>query len=498
MSQGSIYAVPGKTDVMIYPTVGNILYTHEFQTLCAIADGIPLPAKAGIRPSDSPIEVKIGEAQRLFAKATVRMMRTLLLKIGDENWEKMQKDPAIRELTQTVMHRIMLHLQTAVMNVHNFRKFYKAIDAAHAEFTAFLVLYHPFDPSTFEETYRRFLNSIDIHPTSIGLAKSAMNVFAGINSAVLKDNPNPVRICARHSYYEEVELVGGNSTLDETLADDTIDKVDLYVGEFNHNIVLESKYTNYKKGTLIEDIERIFTEKPLTDRLTVTIDATIDLANSEDLKELLRRFSDEISQGKLNIVVFRSGQKFDMMGLDNYFGSPFYIINNGDEKWNSFRSIQTDEIYHTDKESQQFFTWMAEAGPDLIDEYKTKIFQNARAILDIVPDSLKPEEGKKVCVSTFESDVKTSFIEISIDFQDKEKSSMLLDWTQARFIELMIKNDKLAYRRLSFGFPHPNIMQIENKLRISPGVDPDDIKVFRQFFHEFEAKLNELEVTSAG
>lgn len=289
--------------------------------------------------------------------------------------------------------------------------------------------------------------------------------------------------------------MGGTRTLDQALNDPAVEKVDLYVAEFNHNIDIDPNHTNYQKGSVIQDIRNIFEKKPNTDQLTVAIDATIDFTNSDDMKELFSAFAKEIQEGKLNIVVFRSGQKFDMLGLDNYFGSPFYAVNNGDKKWADFNNIATEEVFHTDALSQQYFSWMAETGPQLAEEYKGHIFNNARAILDVVPPGLKPGVHDGVCVCTFENDVKTPFIDIKLKLPEPQNYEMR-KWISNRFKELFINEGKFLYERGSFGFAHPNITWIDPKFRINPGIDADDIRIFAQFLQEFEAKVNEL-TTSA-
>ena len=322
------------------------------------------------------------------------MMKKLFRSISEERWEEVQKDPVKRELVQTALFRINDHLSTAIRYKEDFRQFHQNIDLVHSELTTILALFSPFKVPSFEQKFRKYLEPLfpeGMSPTTVGVARSAMNVFAGINAAIIEDNSNPVRICGDHSYYEEVGLVGGNRTLKQALGDPAIDKIDMYVAEFYHNIDIDLNHTRYQKGRVIKDIRDIFDKKPKTDKLTVAIDATIDFAKSDDIKELLNAFKDEISSGKLNIVIFRSGQKFDMLGLDNYFGSPFYLVNNGEPKWEKFNKIKTSKVFQTDPLSQQFFSWMYETGPNLIDKYKGQIFSNTRSILNTVPPGLTPE-----------------------------------------------------------------------------------------------------------
>jgi hypothetical protein len=480
LGRPGIYAVPGKTDTIIYARPSDVTRTHVFGRFSSIAQG----ADPGV-----------GEAQTLLAKVTVSLITTLLTRIPEAEWTDRQHDPAIRELTQKAAFRLFQHVATAMDNVHDFRIFSQSIDRMHAELTTLLMLYSPFDPHAFDENYARFLQPIfpeGMRPSIVGVARSAMNVFTGVNAIILKNNPNPVRICAEHSYYEEVSLVGGTKTLQSVLDDPAIDKVDIYATEFYHNIEVDPDYTHYQKGRVIEDIRSIFTRKPETDQLTVTIDATIDFAQSADIKELLQAFETEIREGKLNIVIFRSGQKFDMYGFDNYFGCPFYVINNGAAKWAEFNRLKTDEVFQTDRLSLQYFSWMTEAGPEMVDEYKKRIFDNTQAILREVPPSLMPEVGREVCVSTFEEGVLTPFIDIKIDLADEGDKEDLRRWVQQRFMELFIAEGKLAYRRGSFGFAHPNITWIAPKMRINPGIDPTEIKIYQQFFRDLAAKVEEF------
>ncbi len=208
-------------------------------------------------------------------------------------------------------------------------------------------------------------------------------------------------------------------------------------------------------------------------------------------------FKREIQEGRLNVVVFRSGQKFDMLGLDNYFGGLFYVINDGDEKWWEFSILKTHEVFQTDPLSLQFFNWMAETDFKLFDDYKRIIFDNTREILESIPTELAPESGKEVCICDFDVGVLSPFIDIKIALKDDVQNLEFRMWVEKRFMELFISEDKLFYRRGSFGFPHANITWIEPKLRINPGLDPSENKIYAKFFAELAEKVRELEEQSA-
>ncbi len=476
------YAVRGQVDIFMYKNPDSFLQTNIFKTL---------------KEMSLSKDKKIGQAQSFLAKATINMTATLLSKIRKEDWDAKQDDPIFRELTQTTLFRMSQHLANAIQQKNNASEFFKAMDCAHAELMTLLAIYTPFDPGSFEKTYGGYLKPLfpaNLQPV-VGLAKSAMNVFAGVNAAVIEEKKDPIRVCIEHSYYEELECLRETRTLLQILEDPTVKKVDLYTTEFYHNIDIDPQHGVYSKGRVIDDIKQIFAKKPQTNQLTVAIDATIDLTQSEDIKELFSTFAKEIEEGKLNIVVFRSGQKFDMLGLDNYFGSPFYIVNNGDQKWKAFNALKTDEVFKTDPLSQQFFCLMTETGPQLVDEYKKQIFDNTRAILNLTPSSLKSKRSKDVFIAKFEKDVKTPFIDIKIGFEDEGLSDDLRRWAQQRFMQLFVEKKKLVYVRGSFGFPQPNITWIPPKMRINPGIDPSDIVIYKQFFQEFEANVNKIKNT---
>jgi hypothetical protein len=464
------YLVPGSAENIYYDSLAQFIETNAYTSLARLA-------------------TQESSAQQLYALATAKMIETLFSKISPMSWEKKHRDPALKELIQTTLYRLNLDIGLALLYQKDFRKFSQAIDRIHSHLTTLLVLFEPFDPLQFDHLYPRYLSPslpADFTPC-VGIAKAAMNVFAGINAYVLHKNPDAVRVVGRHSYYEQSALLGPSSpSLDQVLQDPSIKKVDLYVAEFYHNIDIDPQHTHYEKEDVIKDIQRIFREKPDTDCLTVAIDNTLDFTQSENVGRLFAALKQEILEGKLNVIVFRSGQKFDMMGLDNYFGSPFYIVNNADPKWKAFQALKTASTHHTDPLSLQFFTWITQTDPSLIDAYKNYIFTNTRSILSLVPSSLLPGQGKDISISTFAEDVKTPFFEILIEGDDQHE---LRRWVQQRFMEIFTKKDRLVFARGSFGFPHPNITWIEPKMRINPGIDASDIPLYEQFFKDLEEHL---------
>ena len=464
------YLVCGSSLCTYFQDHTDILKTNAFKTLKEIGSKTPC-------------------AQQIFAKFTTEMMETLFSSISKDSWQTVQKDPIFLELTQNICYMIQQDISNAIFHQDDFRIFSQAVDRIHSQLSALLKIYAPFNFKVFIMRYKDFLQRIvpsEMSPL-VGLAKSAMNVYAGINAAIYKKNIDPTRICAPHSYYEESALLPkATPSLREALDNPSIESIDLYTAEFNHNIDIDETHSHYKKGSVIEDIREIFDKKPKTDSLTVAIDATIDFVLSENIQLLLETFSQEIKDGRLNVVVFRSGQKFDMLGLDNYYGSPFYILNNGDEKWSHFESLFEEKVFQTDPLSRQYFTWLASTDLLLADQYKKLIFDNTREILDQVPPTLLPEKHGDISIGTFDKEVQTPFLEITIGGPNQDE---LRQFVQQRFIERFSLEGKNVYVRGSFGFPHPNITWIEPKMRINPGIDSSEISLYKDFFNDLEAKV---------
>ncbi len=287
-------------------------------------------------------------------------------------------------------------------------------------------------------------------------------------------------------------VTGDTPTLKDALSDPAITKIDLFTTEFYHNIDADITHSHYKKVDVAKRIKDIFHKKPETDSLTVAIDATIDFAESKDIKKLFKTFKAEIEEGRLNLVVLRSGQKFDMFGFDNYFGAPFYVVNNGNKKWDNFNTLFDSETFKTDELTHQYFGLASSTGMELTDQYKSRIFKNTRAILDKVPLSLRPGMNKMVFIATSAANNLSPFIEFTPISDDQNENLDLFLWIQEQTMDIFNSNKKLMYNRGSFGFAMPNMSAIgEEKIRINPGIDPSDSKLFEKLFRRIDKKIAE-------
>lgn len=503
------YSVKGKTDVAYTVkeiTVEEITGTNIFRKLLEPAQKpltslkkaqLPLDG-ANTSPEISP--AKIPEEIRILGQSTLNLIEGFLKEISKEVTKEVHQinnptNPEIQELFQTILFRMMNHLATAKFYVNDFSKFSQAIELVHCELATLLALNPPFKEGAFENIFRARLKIIP--PVlkdfvRVGVSKSAMNTFAAINAAIYRENPKPERVFGGNAYFEVESFVGEDRSINEVLSKGDVKKIDLYIGEFNHNISLVKTHSHYEASDLGQDIDKILNRTSATpdQHLTIAVDCTIDFINSEKVQALLERFADRIKRGDLNFVFFRSGQKFDMLGMDNYYGSIFYTVNNNSKKWESFNKQMSLDSYKTDPLSMQWFSLSFKYALDALDDYRRAIFNNARAILDKVPPTLNQKPGKKGADQTFvvsavDPKMNPSFIEIKIHgYAPLEKAERL----QAVLFKKFTDKGAKIHQRVSFGFFHPNLNIIPHptdesfcSFRINPGLSPEDNAIIIDF-----------------
>lgn len=172
----------------------------------------------------------------------------------------------------------------------------------------------------------------------------------------------------------------------------------------------------YRRENVGENIRYLLTSGKASKQLIVAVDCTIEKSLSPNVKELLEEFKEEIKEGKINFVFFNSGQKFDMLGMDNYYGAPFFMVNNGDEKWKPFDSLLHHPIHRTDSLSTQWFCLSHKYASKSLAQYKDLVFKNTRYILDRIPTSLLPRDDPKqqLKVNQAHPDMDVCFIDIKL------------------------------------------------------------------------------------
>lgn len=429
----------------------------------------------------------------ILGNATANLIQGLMNDISEEKWRQLNNSPATRMILQQSLFQLMEQLATAEKNMNDFTLFSQSIELIHCEIATILALALPYGDGAFQNIYKMQVEVLT--PPSlrghlkVGLTRSGMNAFAGIVAAVHTLNPNPEKVYSEGSYFEELDVIGAHRSVREILPNKLIPSVDLYLGQFSPNINVHIDFNHYTEGPVREEIEQLLNAKP-NSHLTVAIDCTIDLLNSPKAKHLLEHFSKEIVEGRLNFIFFRSGQKFDMFGMDIYYGAPFWMVNNGGQQWKAFDQLMTSEAYQTDPLTIQWFCLVNRHAPTSVDAYKEQIFKNTRTVLSQVPAELRPGAcaNQQVRISTIDERMNPAFIDIKILSQNPWDILMMLEnEIYKRFVEKGLK----IHTKSSFGFYHLNwgaIASSEDRLpriiRINPGLNQEENQILVDFLRD--------------
>ncbi len=420
----------------------------------------------------------------VLGKATMDLLNGLMDEISEEKWDTLYQDPVRGPVLHASLFKIRNFLATAELSTGKYAQFAQEIELAHCEIATLLELFRPFEEGSFEETCKEQLGE-SLAPNELsplfqaGLGKTSVNICAGINEAVLRQKPDAQRIYSTGFYYEQAAL-SGSQNFDELLENPDAKKVDLYFGQSNPGIEVTEDTTKYKRRDIAADVHRLLDEDRAAQHLTVGVDATIDHLYSTNIRELLEEFKEEIQEGRLNFIFFRSGQKLDQMGMDCYYGAPFYIVNNGEEQWKNFDTLSKHPVHQADILSQQWFSLSTKYAADSLEKYRQLIFDNTRYVLDRIPENLKPGKKNKqqIRINTIDKDIDATFLDLKVTGPfHYGRSAVFLGMLYQMFQEKGIK----LFTRGSFGFYHINSAVFEvnaikeaSTTRINPGLNPEE------------------------
>lgn len=409
-------------------------------------------------------------------------------------------DPVTGPVFQYLYNRILGHLQDALEHTGSLGAFTNHIQLAHEEISTLLAILQPHDPAALDLGLPK---AGGIEPV-YGFRNSGMNAFSTILSGVeaLKGSRALNVVSLAGTYYEETLGVLAHaahyqaSTLEGEDVGGSIDRirqqlgpegrVDLYVAEFHHNISTEKN--QYAQEEVAQQIRALLDADPrvAAERLTVAIDTTIALGRAPEIEALLETFKREISDGKLNLVLFRSGQKFDMAGLDNY-NAGFMASYNEAGAFARFRAGSHVDVPTATANIQGMLHMQTYCGASL-DEYRKTIMDGHARLLGQkdspakLPDRLVSAAvngGNDVLLIAPNSDANAVFLDLRSplglsDPEATEEDNGFYTALMGRMKHLLSVSGLAYGDRPSFGFPHVNISTIGGtKLRITLGLESE-------------------------
>lgn len=419
---------------------------------------------------------------------TLCLLKGLMLDTPSEKWAQAMAHDDTRALLQLTLFKIHQALANAEIN-DDFHKFATEIELLHCEITVLFELLKPYDDRSFSELAKEKWEGVPgpLKPhVKAGLGKTSMNVAASVLSAIRKEGSLSVAY-QQSVYYEQPQMFGSQKELEVVLKDEKTEKVDVLFCMFHPNVDIEPERTHYKVEDVSGNIRRVLAAKPKTEHLTVALDVTFNTQNCERVQALLAEYQDEILSGKLNFLIYRSGQKYDLLGMDNYYGSPYFLVNNGASDWQGINDISNDPAIKTDRLTHNWFYLSTKYALKGIELYKREVFKNAHKMLQLIPSVLMPKnEGvaQFARVSTVDPDVNLSFVDIKI----LGKMHNARSWAHVlNMYKIFSENGLITHRRASIGFFYANFNIIPDHpgsttFRINPGLNPADVPVMGKFF----------------
>ncbi len=360
---------------------------------------------------------------------------------------------------------------------------YHHLEQIHAQISALLEIFSPFEKSDFKDIYQSLL---PYKEASFGILASGMSCFTGIINAGPK---KPNILYGENTYYECIKVMqkfAASSKLFDEASTQEIKNVDLLALQFNPSLRTDPNIKEYKREDvhgIINKCLRIKNGSPFT----VILDSTFDAIQSQIVNGLIQEFEKEIRRGSLNIICFRSGNKYDLFGMDNYYGAPFFMVNNQDVHWASFQALFTDPILQCDRLSMNWFCLAYKYAAKELQLYQRLIFENTRAFLDDIPEKLLSPTARYRVIPMQEG-VDPPFIDIKVTGPlHRMKGCALV--AGSLYLSSM-EGGYPIFSRPSLGFYHPNFTMIFDEkvttIRLTLGLDPAHINVLSGWMKTLE------------
>ncbi len=436
-----------------------------------------------------------GEHEALMGDGYLAVLKGLFQESSEQQWRAVMRSEAKQDIMRLCFSRIQKVLGKVALG--DFPRFYDltaSLEQVHENLSSLLELLSPFKPKDFSAIYQAVLD-----PLPVGLkARSAvhssgMTSLAGILKAVENSVGGRPRILYGENLYfeglEAIEKVAHSVAMSNATEEDWRE-ADLLLSQSNPAWKRgEPSCPNlYREERIIDDVRRALQlrSKPLS----VALDCTIEWIDCAKGKKIIEAFDEEIASGKLNILCYRSGLKFDLFGMDNFCGAPFFMIHNEEGHWSAFEPLLTDPALQTDRLSFNWYCLAYRYGADHLERYRKQIFGNTRAILTSIPQRLF-DPASRYRVIPMEASATPCFIDIKVSGALHElRASTAIG--AGLYLQAMAAGHPVLYRR-SIGFCHTNLGLLFNEdsssSRLTVGLDPSQVEFYVDYFRQLD-RLN--------
>jgi len=450
---------------------------------------------------------------KIYTAATFDLLNGLENLLKDKGGiDQAFEDRGIKEVLQIAYYRLINAAQSAIFHKDDMLAFLNDIELMHDQMQMVLAITQPYEQDVdLEESIQRSLATTipEKYKPIVRHKASAMHSLSSVFSSIeqLKGPENPVQVLTlKDNYYESSGAKGFDGAVQHakafkstTLDGQKLEKegsmttavyedeqapepgsLDLYVCDFHHNISVQSN--EYHVEDLIKQIDELYAQNIPSDTFTVAVDCTVDFIASTDNQALVAHFQEKIDAGTLNIVLFRSAQKFDMLGMDNYYGGFTVTINNGDEgPFEAFNQRMKRDDDQVGGLAHQGMAHTMEHGAEHTDAYRKALMDNTQYLYKELVSAGMGNKNSPIYIAKT-TDPNAVFLDIQ--FPDAAQSQYpgsfyyaLLNWGQ--------RNNLALTTRQSFGFATSNLTMVPPKLRLNPGLeDKKSMNEYVRFFKE--------------
>lgn len=442
---------------------------------------------------------------RVLPEATFKLLEGLQA----EGIDKIFKAENLGDLLQISYFRLFNAMQEAILHKDDIIIFSNQIDLIHQEVQSLLAIAAPHRKKEFALSTVNTLCGGD-DPTiptrfnpRVHLKPSAMHCLASVVSGIEEEKKtNKLKVAlAKNSYYNEAKnplsfasthelsVLSEKSLSGKGKSLEDIGPLDLFVTEFHHNILHDVQ--DYQKVDVLSQVKRLMQDGFVADKFTVVIDTTVDLEKSKEIKEFLAdiQIKNLIENGRLNVVFLRSAQKFDMLGIDNYYGGIVITINDGVhyKRYNRRMDLPEDQLEGL---SYQGLTHLQKYSGSLRDCYREEIMENTQKLYQMLPEEALFQEGttNPMQISAIH-DERIFFLDIKFPGHPKTMEAF-----QKLFVQYAQDNKLPLTSRPSFSFINSSLTQMASshgsKLRMNVGLEKVEIlKSYAKFFRKVQKAL---------
>lgn len=457
---------------------------------------------------------------KVLPKATWRLLNGLAEYEENGGIQQEFSKRNLQSLLQISYFRMLNAMSEAILRKDQLIAFGNQIEILHQEIQNILGIVQPYNEQAFAQAVAYSLTKgkepivpKNLEKPKVHLKASAMRGLSSILASVERekgDHHLNIAVLKDSYYYAcNANLQSAKTYQLHTLDSNVFNKdglthalhplpsqpIDLFVCEFHHNILHKQIYEPQR---VINQIHEMVKQRLVAQKFTVVVDTTISFDQSGEMAHLLK---DEliqtlIKEGKLNLVFLKSAQKFDMIGLDNYYGGIMISMNNS-TAFSAFNERMNQKEDQLQGLSYQGLTHLQRYGSSSIRDFRQAVMSNTRKLYKMLPQKAIYHPGTKnpMQISQILDD---SMFYLDIKFPKYPK-------TYQAFISKLhgfAKAKQLFFTaRPSFCFFNVNLTLIEDKMRLAIGLESEeDLELYAAYIHlvqsiidRMEAKNNEID-----